>query len=291
MFAIWVSGILSSYQTNNRDVPFTQIAYIIFHPSYMAEMESFWVVIPHYVLTNSNLTAGDKILYGELSSLTRKDGKCYATNRHFQEVLGITERSVSTGLKRLQREGFIEVVVYHEKDGKVGTYRDIILTEATGGSQKEQGGVENISRGGRKNCYPKERYTREIHNTVLHTVEKSVQEDTISHNEEKKKVVHGNEDINTCTEYLTQKLGTALDGTLKENRQYCYNLLRKVKKEYPDANPVDNVKLLIDVAMQDRFHSRNATGFKYLFYNMARISQSFKSEYGVGDKSDIDVIL
>jgi hypothetical protein len=63
-----------------------------------------------------------------------------------------------------------------------------------------------------------------------------------------------------------------------------------MKKDYPDIAPVEQVKMLIDLAMQDRFHSKNATSFKYLFYNTQRIAQSFKSDYGVGDKSDIEEI-
>ena len=108
--------------------------------------------------------------------------------------------------------------------------------------------------------------------------------------EQKERNGYGNGDINTCIEYFQKKLGASLDGSVKENRRYCYNLIRKMKKDYPDIAPVEQVKMLIDLAMQDRFHSKNATSFKYLFYNTQRIAQSFKSDYGVGDKSDIEEI-
>lgn len=102
---------------------------------------------------------------------------------------------------------------------------------------------------------------------------------------------YGNQEINICIMYLQEKLGASLDGSIKENRQYCYNLLRKMKKDYPNIEPVIQVKMLIDVAIQDKFHSQNATGFKYLFYNTQRIAQSFKGDYGIGEKnSDIQVI-
>ena len=108
--------------------------------------------------------------------------------------------------------------------------------------------------------------------------------------EQKERNGYGNKDINTCIEYFQKKLGASLDGSVKENRRYCYNLIRKMKKDYPDIAPVEQVKMLIDLAMQDRFHSKNATSFKYLFYNVQRIAQSFKSDYGVGGKSDIEEI-
>ena len=111
------------------------------------------------------------------------------------------------------------------------------------------------------------------------------------HSLKRKAQTYGNGDINVCTQYLRDRLGSSLDGSVKENRLYCYNLLRKMKKDYPDVEPVVQVKMLIDLAMQDKFHRKNATGFKYLYYNAQRIAQSFKGDYGIGeDNSDIQVI-
>jgi len=60
---------------------------------------------------------------------------------------------------------------------------------------------------------------------------------------------------------------------------------------YPDTEAIDNMKLLIDIGLQDRFHRKNITSFKYLFYNAQRIIQSYKSDYGIGEaNSDIQVI-
>jgi hypothetical protein len=92
----------------------------------------------------------------------------------------------------------------------------------------------------------------------------------------RKPVQRGSSDINECVDFLKQKIGASLDGTVKENRQYCYNLLRKMKKDYPETDPVENIKLLIETAIKDKFHSKNATGFKYLYYNTQKISVSFK---------------
>lgn len=96
----------------------------------------------------------------------------------------------------------------------------------------------------------------------------------------RKPVQRGSSDINECVKYLEQKIGASLDGTVKENRQYCYNLLRKMKKDYPESDPVDNIKLLIETALKDKFHSKNSTGFKYLYYNTQKISASFKKNKG-----------
>ena len=70
--------------------------------------------------------------------------------------------------------------------------------------------------------------------------------------------------------YLIEKIGT-LDGNQKENSQYCFNLIRKMKKDYPDHDPVASIKLLIDKGLQDEFHSKNLTSFKYLYYHTKQI--------------------
>ena len=130
-----------------------------------------------------------------------------------------------------------------------------------------------------------------IYKTISKDIGKPKLEGEMVNTSKEKAQTYGNADINTCIQYLQEKLGASLDGSVKENRQYCYNLLRKMKKDYPNVEPVEQVKMLIDIAMQDRFHRRNVTGFKYLYYNTQRIAQSFKGDYGIGENnSDIQVI-
>lgn len=81
----------------------------------------------------------------------------------------------------------------------------------------------------------------------------------------------GNQDVNELTAYLQEKMGKTLDGTIKDNRRYCYNLIRKIKKDYPDKDPIKAIKVLIDLALADDFHSINATSFKYIYYNTQKI--------------------
>lgn len=119
--------------------------------------ESYWVVIPHNVLSDKELTANAKLVYGEISSLTRKDGYCTAHNKHFQEVLNATRKTINGCLKQLEDKGLIVCEITHIQDKKKGTWRRIRL----GGVVKmTQGGVVKITRGGGKN-YP---YKIDIHN-------------------------------------------------------------------------------------------------------------------------------
>jgi hypothetical protein len=91
------------------------------------------------------------------------------------------------------------------------------------------------------------------------------------------KTEYGNKDINTVIDFLKGKLGVSLDGSAADNRRYAHLLLGKVKKDYPDSIPVEIVFQLIEIGLKDQFHSKNITGFKYLYYNCNKIVLSFKS--------------
>lgn len=109
--------------------------------------ESYWVVIPHSVLSNKNLKSIDKLVYGEISSLTRKDGYCTAHNKHFENVLCIKEKSIQRSLSRLEEEGLIKCEITHIMNGKAGTFRRIQV----GGVKIDGRGASDLTGGGRQN--------------------------------------------------------------------------------------------------------------------------------------------
>lgn len=77
-------------------------------------------------------------------------------------------------------------------------------------------------------------------------------------------------DINECIDYLTEKVGS-LDGTQKENRFACNNLLKKLVKMYPEHDGVLTTKGLIGLALNDSFHKKNTTSFAYLLKHTQKI--------------------
>ena len=82
----------------------------------------YFAVIPHNVLEDDRLTATDKILFGEISALVNKFGYCYASNRHFQDTLRCSKKTINVGLVTLADRKYITIDI--EKN-ETGTFRKI----------------------------------------------------------------------------------------------------------------------------------------------------------------------
>ena len=88
----------------------------------------------------------------------------------------------------------------------------------------------------------------------------------------------GNKNINILIQYLEEAIKGSLDGSQQENRRYLYLLLNRFRKDYPTRNEVEIVRFLISRGLEDRFHAKNITNFKYLYYNAMKIIQSVKAD-------------
>lgn len=79
---------------------------------------SYWAVLPAAVRYDAKITAGAKLLYAEISSLTDQRGYCYASNAYFQALYGISEPTVQRYLRALKAGGYITIA-----DGDGGSGR------------------------------------------------------------------------------------------------------------------------------------------------------------------------
>jgi len=190
---------------------------------------------------------------------------CYASKDTIGKFLGITERAVHEIIKRLIEKGIIEK---DEETKYLKTtslwYQSIILErikmrnvhyEKSSATMKkvQPQGEESSAQEGEVSSYYNN--NKDINNNNI------VSKDTTAS--------RGNEDINFLISFLKEKMNlNMLDGTIAENRRYCWLALQKFKKE--------GVELIIGVASQDKFWSNKITSFKSLYYKGIQIASSIK---------------
>lgn len=83
-------------------------------------------IIPSKILYNKELKANEKLLYAMITSLTCKEGFCFATNSYFAEELDVHPKTVSSWISDLRDKDFIKVELVR-KDNKQIIQRKIYI--------------------------------------------------------------------------------------------------------------------------------------------------------------------
>lgn len=86
---------------------------------------SFYAVIPANVRYDKTIPANAKLLYGEITALCSQEGYCWASNSYFADLYDVSERSITTWIKKLVEAGYLYVSV----DSQKGNIRKIYLCE------------------------------------------------------------------------------------------------------------------------------------------------------------------
>ncbi len=82
------------------------------------EQPNYYAVIPANVRYDKDLTANAKLLYGEISALTQKNGICFATNEYFSKLYNLSERAITRLISSLKNKGYIKVEIKNDIDNK-----------------------------------------------------------------------------------------------------------------------------------------------------------------------------
>lgn len=103
---------------------------------------SYFAIIPANVRYDSELTDKAKLLYGEITCLSNKEGYCFASNSYFAKLYNCSTRAIQDTISKLQKRGYINVVI--EEKYK----RKIFISQAWGYERNFVGGYENNFIGG-----------------------------------------------------------------------------------------------------------------------------------------------
>ena len=73
----------------------------------MEEKPNYYAIIPAEVRYDKELKDKAKLLYGEIVALSNKEGYCYASNKYFSDLYGISTTTVSLLIKDLIDKNYI----------------------------------------------------------------------------------------------------------------------------------------------------------------------------------------
>jgi len=100
---------------------------------------AYYAIIPSSVRYDPHLTSTEKLLYGEISALTNKEGYCWATNAYFAKLYSVSNRTISRSISKLQKYGYIKIQLNEEKQGVRCMY---LWTEMSRGTTIMSRGVD-----------------------------------------------------------------------------------------------------------------------------------------------------
>lgn len=111
--------------------------------------------IPYEVMIDTTLNLASRVLYAEVLAMSIKYGYCWASNHHFAQVLGISERTATRSISELIERGYVTVenpnsqgrklVPLHRQNGEVPR-RDVHRPRQSGAVPRQDGELDTIKR-------------------------------------------------------------------------------------------------------------------------------------------------
>ena len=108
------------------------------------EFPSYYSIIPATVRYDHNLKANEKLMYGEITALSSKNGYCWAENRYFAELYDVHKITISKWLKNLEDNGYIRTELKYVYGTKQVSKRLIYINDTP---------ISQIAKGYKSNDY------------------------------------------------------------------------------------------------------------------------------------------
>lgn len=107
-----------------------------------------FLMIPQVVAQDKRLKGNEKLLYGHIFSLTKKEGYCWATNEYLADLMGVSKDCISRYITHIIELGYLERVVVKDKSSGQITCRKLYIKNifAVSEGESEEEKAEESSR-------------------------------------------------------------------------------------------------------------------------------------------------
>ncbi len=116
------------------------------------ENPNYYSILIAEVRYDKELTPNAKLLYSEITALSSKTGKCWASNNYFAELYDVSKITISRWINQLSKKGFISVKMIYIPNTKQVDKRviSIVPINKNDNTCKQNciGGINKIVKGG-----------------------------------------------------------------------------------------------------------------------------------------------
>lgn len=112
------------------------------------EQPNYYSILTASVRYDKDLTPNAKLLYSEITALSNKKGKCWASNSYFANLYNVSNTSISKWIKQLSEKNYINVQMKYLANSKQIDKRIISVTPIkemlNTPVRKVKGGIEEM---------------------------------------------------------------------------------------------------------------------------------------------------
>lgn len=116
--------------------------------------EAYFAIIPAIVMYDERLSMMERLLYGTITLLTKKDGYCYASNGYLANLYKCNESTITRHIGQLKKYGYLTVEIKDNYQRKiyVNLPKEGDMQNCIGGYAKLHRGVCKNEEGVMQNC-------------------------------------------------------------------------------------------------------------------------------------------
>jgi biotin operon repressor len=219
--------------------------------------KSFFQVDDEYMNGYARICGWQATLaYSSLCRHANRDQYCFPSMKLIAEENGVSRDTIIKGIKKLEEWSLIKI---HSKRTKKGTFRN------NGYDLLDKSEWKKIPSRSQQHGSSKSLTATRPSRSQQHVLKDTHNKDTHILSKDNTKKEFGKPEINRLIGVFKKSFGLPmLDGSEKQNRQFCQLALNKFGGE-------DKVRLLIEAASKDDFWANKITSFQQLYYKGVQI--------------------